>query len=109
MLNEEVARIFENMARVLAFKGQDRFRIMAYERAAVSLRDLDEDLAKISAAGNLKDIPGVGHDLAEMIEEYVNTRTIRRYERECRGIPEGLIELMAIPGLGPKTLALLYK
>ena len=109
MLNEEVARIFENMARVLAFKGQDRFRIMAYERAAVSLRDLDEDLAKISAAGDLKDIPGVGHDLAEMIEEYVRTRTIRRYERECRGIPEGLIELMAIPGLGPKTLALLYK
>ena len=65
MLNEEVARIFENMARVLAFKGKDRFRIMAYERAAVSLRDLDEDLAKIADAGNLLDIPGVGHDLAE--------------------------------------------
>jgi DNA polymerase (family 10) len=109
MLNEEVARIFENMARVLAFKGKDRFRIMAYERAAVSLRDLDEDLAAISTAGNLQDIPGIGHDLTEMIEEYVKTRSIRRYERECRGIPEGLIELMAIPGLGPKTLALLYK
>jgi DNA polymerase/3'-5' exonuclease PolX len=39
MLNEEIARIFERMARVLAFKGQDRFRIMAYERAAVSIRD----------------------------------------------------------------------
>jgi len=109
MLNEEVARIFENMARVLAFKGQDRFRIMAYERDAVSLRDLDQDLATISEAGNLKDIPGAGHDLAEMIEEYVKTRTLRRYERESRGIPEGLIELMAIPVLGPKTLALLHK
>jgi len=109
MLNEDVARIFENMARVLAFKGQDRFRITAYERAAVALRDLDQDLAVVSAAGNLKKIPGIGHDLAEMIEEYVKTRSIRRYERECRGIPEGLIELMAIPGLGPKTLALLHR
>lgn len=109
MLNEEVARIFENMARVLAFKGQDRFRIGAYERAAVSLRDLEEDLADIAEAGNLMDIPGIGHDLAEMIDEYVKTRAIRRYERECHGVPPGLIELMAIPGLGPKTLALLYK
>ena len=109
MLNEEVARIFENMARVLAFKGEDRFRIMAYERAAVSLRDLDEDLAAMVETGNLKDIPGVGHDLAEMIKEYVKTRSIRRYEHECRGIPKGLINLMSIPGLGPKTLALLYK
>ncbi len=109
MLNEEIARIFENMARVLAFKGGDRFRIGAYERAAVSLRDLDEDLAAIAEAGNLKEIPGIGHDLAEMIEEYVKTRAIRRYERECRGIPPGLIQLMAIPGLGPKTLALLHK
>jgi len=109
MLNEEVARIFENMARVLAFKGEDRFRIMAYERAAVSLRDLDEDLAKLAEAGRLKEIPAIGHDLAEMIEEYVTTRSISRYKRECRGVPEGLIELMAIPGLGPKTLALLYK
>jgi len=41
MLNEEIARIFERMARVLAFKGKDRFRIMAYERAAVSIRDLE--------------------------------------------------------------------
>jgi DNA polymerase (family 10) len=109
MLNEEVARIFENMARVLAFKGEDRFRIGAYERAAVSLRDLNEDLAKIAEAGTLKEIPGIGHDLAEMIEEYVKNRSIRRYEQECRGIPKGLIELMAIPGLGPKTLALLHK
>jgi DNA polymerase (family X) len=109
MVNEEVARIFENMARVLAFKGKDRFRIMAYERAAVSLRDLEEDLATIAKAGNLKAIPGIGHDLAEMIDEYVRTRAIRRYKRECRGVPEGLIELMAIPGLGPKTLALLYQ
>ena len=109
MLNEEVARIFERMARVLAFRGKDRFRIMAYERAAVSIRDLEEDLATIAEQGKLEDIPGIGKDLSEMIEEYVRSGKIRRYEQECRGVPAGLIELMSIPGLGPKTLALLHK
>jgi len=58
MLNEEIARIFERMARGLASKGEDRFRIMAYERAAVSIRDLEEDLASIAEQGRLEDIPG---------------------------------------------------
>jgi DNA polymerase (family 10) len=109
MLNEEIARIFERMARVLAFKGEDRFRIMAYERAAVSIRDLEEDLTAIAKQGKLEDIPGIGKDLSEMIQEYIRTGTMKRYERECKGIPPGLIELMTIPGLGPKTLALLHK
>jgi DNA polymerase (family 10) len=109
MLNEEIARIFERMARVLAFKGKDRFRIMAYERAAVSIRDLEEDLASIAQQGKLQEIPGIGHDLSEMIDEYARTRKVKRYEQECKGIPSGLIDLMSIPGLGPKTLALLHK
>jgi len=109
MINQEIARIFERMARVLAFKGKDRFRIMAYERAAVSIRDLKQDLAEIAQAGKLQELPGIGHDLAEMIEEYLRTNQVRRYSSECKGIPEELIDLMSIPGLGPKTLAILHK
>ncbi len=107
MRNEEIAQIFEKMARLLAFRGKDRFRIMAYERAAVSLRDLEEDLAEIAARGELEEIPGIGKDLSAMIEEYIQTGHITRYENEAKGISPGLIELMTIPGLGPKTLALL--
>ena len=109
MLNEEVARIFERMAHVLAFRGEDRFRVMAYERAAVSIRDLKEDLSSIAKAGKLEEIPGIGKDLSEMIVEYIAKRRMRRYERECRGIKPGLIELMTVPGLGPKTLAILHQ
>ena len=58
MRNEEIAQIFEKMARLLSFRGRDRFRIMAYERAAVSLRDLEEDLAEIAARGELEEFPG---------------------------------------------------
>ena len=108
MINEEVARIFERMARVLAFKGEDRFRVMAYERAAVSIRDLKDDLSSIAKAGQLEEIPGIGKDLSEMIAEYVVKRKIGRYEKECCGIKPGLIDLMTVPGLGPKTLALLH-
>lgn len=109
MINEDIARIFERMAHVLAFKGEDRFRIMAYERAAVSIRDLKEDLASIADQGKLQEVPGIGKDLSEMIQEYIATHEIKRYSRECKGIPDELIDLMSIPGLGPKTLALLHK
>jgi DNA polymerase (family 10) len=108
MANEEVARIFERMARVLAFKEADRFRILAYERAAGSVREA-EDVAVLAREGRLKDIPGVGEDLSSMIEEFVRTGRIRRYEQERRGISEELIDLMGVPGLGPKTLSLLHR
>jgi DNA polymerase (family 10) len=109
MINEEIATIFDNMSRVLSFKGGDRFRIMAYQRAALSLRDLKEDLATTAKEGRLKDIAGVGDDLSAMIEEYIRTKRIRRYEHERKGIPDELIDLMSIPGLGPKTLGALHK
>jgi DNA polymerase (family 10) len=109
MVNEEIAEIFDRMSRVLAFKGKDRFRTLAYERAAGSLRGLDQDVDELARAGKLEDIPGVGHDLSEMIEEYLKTGHIRRIEQESRHVPDELIEMMDIPGLGPKTLALLHQ
>jgi DNA polymerase (family 10) len=109
MVNQEIAEIFDHMSRVLAFKGKDRFRALAYERAAGSLRGLDQDVAGMAREKKLGDIPGVGHDLSEMIEEYISTGHIRRVEREMRDVPDTLIEMMDIPGLGPKTLALLHE
>jgi DNA polymerase (family X) len=109
MINEEIADIFEKMSRILAFKGANRFRSLAYERAARSLRDTEEDLSELASAGKIDEIPGIGQDLAGKIEEYIKTKQIRQYDEERRGIPEGLITLMDISGLGPKTLALLYE
>jgi DNA polymerase (family X) len=109
MVNQEIAEIFDHMSRVLTFKGKDRFRALAYERAAGSLRGLDQEVTGLAREKKLKDIPGVGHDLSEMIEEYIETGHIRRCEREMRAVPDALIEMMDIPGLGPKTLALLHE
>jgi DNA polymerase (family X) len=109
MVNQEIAEIFDHMSRVLSFKGRDRFRALAYERAAGSLRGLDQDVTGLAREKKLEEIPGVGHDLSEMIEEYIDTGHIRRCEREMRDVPDTLIEMMDIPGLGPKTLALLHE
>jgi DNA polymerase (family X) len=109
MINQEIAAIFDHMSRVLAFKGKDRFRALAYERAAGSLRGLDQDVTGLAREKKLEEIPGVGHDLSEMIEEYIDTGHIRRCEREMRNVPDTLIEMMDIPGLGPKTLALIHE
>jgi DNA polymerase (family X) len=64
MINEKIATNLENMSHVLSFKGSDRFRIMAYQRAALSLRDSKEDLETTSKEGRLKDITGIGTDMA---------------------------------------------
>jgi DNA polymerase (family 10) len=109
MVNEEIAEIFDRMARVLAFKGKDRFRALAYDRAASSLRGLEQDLTEMARAKKLEEIPGIGHDLSGMIEEYIKTGHIRRCEQEIGSIPAELTEMLDIPGLGPKTLALLHK
>ncbi|MBO0722944.1 MAG: DNA polymerase III, partial [Blastocatellia bacterium] len=109
MLNEEIADIFEKMSRILAFKGANRFRSLAYERAARELRDLEGDLNELARAGKLDEIPGIGEDLAGKIEEYLKTKHIRQYDEERSDVPEGLIALMDIAGLGPKTLAQLYE
>src|SRR5262245_65662688 len=85
MVNQEIAEIFDHMSRVLFFKGKDRFRALAYERAAGSLRGLDQDVTGLAREKKLEKIPGVGHDLSEMIEEYIETGHIRRCEREKIG------------------------
>ena len=109
MVTREIAAIFDRMARTLAFKGKNRFRALDYERAAVSLKSLDQDLTSLASKKELETIPGIGHDLAEMIEEYIETGRIRRCELEMRSVSDELLEMMDIPGLGPKTLALLHK
>jgi len=107
--NEAIARIFEKMSRVLALKGKNRFRVLAYEKAAQSIRDLDKDLSDIARAGRLEEIAGIGKDLAAKIEEALETGHIRQCERECRGFPDSLMVLFDVRGLGPKTIAMLHQ
>ncbi|MGA8710401.1 MAG: helix-hairpin-helix domain-containing protein [Thermoplasmata archaeon] len=101
-LNAEATEIFRTIADFLDLLGE-KFKPEAYRRAARSIESLTEDLGAVSDRHELRSIPGVGEAIAEKIEEYLRTGSVSYYERLKREIPAGLVELMRLPGLGPKT------
>jgi DNA polymerase (family 10) len=109
MKNREVARQFELMADVLEIKGENPFRIRAYRRAAQNLEALSEDIEVLAREDRLEEIPGIGGDLAGKITEFLGTGRIEDVEAAKKGIPAGVVALMNIPGIGPKTARMLYE
>ena len=107
MKNADIAQIFNNIADLLEIKNENPFRIRAYRKAALNIGELGKDISSLSEEEVLE-IPGIGHDLAAKIEEYVKSGHMEAYETLKHEVPESLIELLAIPGLGPKTVSLLY-
>ncbi|MCF6156324.1 MAG: DNA polymerase/3'-5' exonuclease PolX [Candidatus Brocadia sp.] len=109
MKNHEIAALFERIANVLELKGENTFRINSYRKAARVIGDLTEDIEELARAGKLTDIPGIGESTAEKIIEYINTGKMSKYEEVMKGVSEETVTLMQIPGLGPKTVAMLNR
>jgi len=109
MKNKELADLFAKMADILEFKNENPFKISAYRRASRVLGDLTQDIHEIAESGELKKVPGIGEGMAQKIEEYLKTGKISKYEEVKKGITDELIAMMEIPGMGPKTLAMIHK
>ncbi|HXX35324.1 MAG TPA: nucleotidyltransferase domain-containing protein, partial [Thermodesulfobacteriota bacterium] len=109
MKNRELSDLFEKMANILEFKGENPFKISAYRRASRIIGDLTQDIGEISEQGELRNIPGVGEGMAEKIVEYLKTGKISKFEEARKGVPDELIAIMDIPGMGPKTLSMVHK
>lgn len=109
MKNHEIATMFERIADVLELKGENRFRINSYRKAARIIGDLTEDIEETARTEKLKDIPGIGEGMAERIIEYINTGRMSTYDEVMKDVSEETVTLMQIPGLGPKTVAMLNK
>ncbi|MFH1562029.1 MAG: DNA polymerase/3'-5' exonuclease PolX [Nitrospirota bacterium] len=107
--NTQIANIFNRMADILEFKGENSFKINAYRNAARVIQNLTEDIEILANEGKLREIPGVGEGIAKKIDEYIKTGRMTRYEEVKTEIPESLIDLSGIQGLGPKTLMLIYR
>ena len=105
--NTEVAQIFYAIADLLDLQGE-RFKPEAYRRAARSIESLGEDLRKVAQRGGLDQIPGVGEALREKITEYLKDGKIHYYDRLRQSFPPGVLELMRVPGIGPKTTGRFY-
>ena len=109
MINLRVVQVFRDIAKILEIKGENRFRIRAYERAAQNIEGLSEDLEDFIREDRLREISGIGKDLSERIKEFVKTGKIRLFEDLKKSIPPGLLDLLKIPSVGPKTAKLLYE
>ena len=103
--NEDIVQLFNNMAAMLEIKGDTVFKIRAYQRAANTIEQLSWSLAVAAAAGDdLKKIPGVGKAISEKVQEYVETGHVAAYDRLAEELPPNVLEMLAVPGMGPKTV-----
>lgn len=102
-----MAKLLYEIAELLAFKDENVFKIRAYEKAAQTIEYLNRDIAEEIKSG--RKIPGVGESIAEKIKEYLTDGKITYLEELKKEIPEGLLEIMKIPGLGPKRTKILYE
>jgi len=109
MKNFEIARQFDLMADLLEIKGENPFRIRAYRRAAQNMESLTEEVETLVAENRLDRVAGIGKDLAAKIAEYLQTGQMRAVEEAKKEIPAGVVALMNVPGVGPKTAKLLYQ
>ncbi|MFC2968259.1 DNA polymerase/3'-5' exonuclease PolX [Acidimangrovimonas pyrenivorans] len=108
--NSEIAEAFDRIADLLEIEGANRFRVRAYRNAAMTLRSETRSMADLVARGaDLSKLPTIGDDLAAKIAEFVRSGRIRLLEQLRGELPEGLVEVTAIPGIGPKRTRALYE
>lgn len=107
-MNEAVASAFEDMARMLELLGADRFRVAAHARAARVLGELTRDATTLTRE-ELLEIEGIGAKTADKILEFASTGAIAEHVELRAQVPTGLLEILKIPGLGPKTVSTMWK
>ncbi|MFH1904384.1 MAG: DNA polymerase/3'-5' exonuclease PolX [bacterium] len=109
MNNREIAEIFHSIADILEIKAENPFRIRAYRRAAQVIEELSQSIKDIRTNGKLPNIPGIGEGIAGKISELIQTGKLKEYETIKKSVPSGLLDMLNISSVGPKTVALIYK
>ncbi len=104
MDKDRVAEILLEIGTLLELKGENPFKTRAYANAARTIETLNEPLAKVVAENRLGEIKGIGEALEQKITELVETGKLAYYDELKASIPPGLIEMLEIPGLGPKKI-----
>ena len=112
MTNEQIARRFNRMASLMEVRGEDSFRVRSYRMAAEAIETWPTSMKEIAAEGGvagLQEIPGVGKAIAGKIVELVEKGTFDAWERLTAETPETVLDLLELPGVGPKTAATFHQ
>lgn len=107
--NAQLAEIFTRIADLLEIKGEVIYKILAYRKAADSLENYSLDVNELWQDGKLQEIPGVGKAIAEKIDELLSTGNLEFLKKLENEVPPGLVEILDVPDLGPKKVALFWK
>src|SRR5947208_9629315 len=107
MDKDQVAEILNEIGTLLELKGENPFKTRAYSNAARALESLSEPLEKLVAENRLGEIKGIGEGIQKKINELVTTGKLAYYDELKASVPPGLMEMLQIPGLGPKKVKVL--
>lgn len=109
--NQQIAALLDRIGDILAIQGENRFKIIAYQRASDVIEHSSRGVQDVwqGDTANLRAIPGVGEAIADKLDELFRTGEMRYYEKIRAQIPEGLVDMLAIPGVGPKTVSKFWK
>jgi DNA polymerase (family 10) len=107
--NAELAEVMQTIADYLALDGQSTYRILAYEKAAALFRDHPVSIAEMALEGELRRLPGVGEAIERKVLEYVLTGDVAFLAGLRDRLPEGLLTVMHLPGMGPKKTRFLWE
>ena len=107
--NAVLAERFELLADMLELDGADAFRLSAYRRAAARIRESAAPVAQLAMDGKATQIPGIGSTIEGKIVEFTETGDLRALAKLRDALPTGLVDVMHVPGLGPKTARLVWK
>jgi len=109
MKNALLSEVFDQMADIMEILGEDKFRINTYRKVARLIGDMPTDVETMLADGRLAKTPGIGKSSLAKIEQFVKTGTIAAHQELLKKIPPTLLELLTIPGMGPKGAKAVYE
>lgn len=109
MKNVEIAWVFYEIADLLEIKGDNFFQVRAYRQAAREITRLEQPVAKLINEGSFQRIPGIGKAITDKTKELIETGQCRAHQELLAEIPRGVLEIRALPGIGPAKARMLYK
>lgn len=109
MKNMQIALIFKEIADILQILGENEYKVRAYRRAVQAIQSLDENILVLHQQGRLLEIEGIGRELARKIADFLDAGSFEAYDQLKKRVPTGLLQILNIPGLGPKSVRLIYE